>query len=284
MPTNTDDGVSCPPIFEIRESQNPNAATHTFGNTTFNTNHSNYGANVAQANTNLRKTQYTDTTPGPPFHISNINSINLNARNNAYIPPQVSAQSGLASSASQDFTPAGFTFHDDNEMDLSGSTNPNNDRSADLPSPATISSQSRGGSTSHSSYSPGTSDQQHQHLPYRASPKPGFNHIPVNTPAAAVAFPVFSGSMLPTSTSSSQNNNVSNVEMFSTAFSTTGMPPDETFNQGFLMGNDWEYGALNASGSGMTPMSDGSWNQMLESVTMGWDGGGIPHGGDGGSR
>jgi hypothetical protein len=236
----------------------------------------------------MRDTQYTDTTPGQPFHISNVNSINLNARNGAYIPPQVSAQAGLGSSTSQGFTPAGFTFHDDTEMDLSGNSTSNDRSAADIPSPATLSSQSRGGSTSHSSYSPGTSDhqQQHQHLPYRASPKPGFSHVPVNTPAAAVAFPVFNGSMLPTSTASSSstshhNNNVSHVEMYSTAFSTTGMPPDETFNQGFLMGNDWEYGALNAPGTGMTPMSEGSWNQMLESVTMGWDGVALPHGEEG---
>jgi hypothetical protein len=196
------------------------------------------------------------------------------------MPPQVSAQSGLGASTSQDFTPASFTFHDDNEMDLSGSSN---DRSADHPSPATLSSQSRGGSTSHSSYSPGTSDQQH-HLPYRASPKPGFNQISgisARAPAAAVAFPVFEAGLAPVSTSANTNS----VEMFSTTFSTTGMPSDESFNHGFLMGNDWEYGALNAPGTGMTPMSDGSWNQMLESVTMGWDGGGVPqHGGEDGSR
>jgi hypothetical protein len=68
--------------------------------------------------------------------------------------------------------------------------------------------------------------------------------------------------------------------MFSNTFSSTGNIADETFNQGFLMGNDWEYGAM-AAGTGMTPMSDGSWNQMLESVTMGWDAVGPPHPSDG---
>jgi hypothetical protein len=63
------------------------------------------------------------------------------------------------------------------------------------------------------------------------------------------------------------------IDMFSTTFSTTGMPGDETFNHGFLMGNDWDY----TQSTGMTPMSDGSWNQMLESVTMGWDAGVPPH-------
>jgi hypothetical protein len=82
----------------------------------------------------------------------------------------------------------------------------------------------------------------------------------------------------PTSTSIPTPSNVNmhgGVEMFSTSYSTTGMPPDESFNQGFLMGNDWEYGVGNV-GTGMTPMSEGSWNHMLESVTMGWDGVGVP--------
>jgi hypothetical protein len=154
---------------------------------------------------------------------------------------------------------AGFSFNDGNEMDLSG------DRSNDMPSPATISSNSRGGSTSHSSYSPG--QQTEHHIPYRASPKPGFTNLAANNSnsnplvpnAGSTAFPSFSPNQTP------------GVEMFSTAFSTTGIVPDETFNQGFLMGTDWEYGAM-STGTGMTPMSDGSWNTMLESVTMGWEG------------
>ncbi|KAH7095771.1 binuclear zinc transcription factor [Paraphoma chrysanthemicola] len=246
------------PIFDIRDSQNPNASINTFGNA--NLNHAGYSANGAPK-VGVRDTQYSNNTPGPPFHLSSVNSIDMNTRNAQYLPPQVSAQAGLGTATSQDFTPAGFTFHDGNEMDLSG------DRGVDHASPMTVSSNSRGGSTSHSSYSPG---QQTEHnLPYRASPKPGFGHLPAS--GSTAAFPGFTQSTAPTSTAG--------VEMFSNTFSTTGLPPDETFNQGFLMGNDWEFGALN-SGTGMTPMSDGSWNQMLESVTMGWDGGSVsgPHG------
>jgi hypothetical protein len=256
------DAVRCSPIFEIRESQNPNASISTLGHANFNTD-ATFGS--VHSKENLRDTQYSNNTPGPPFHISNVNSIDMNTRNTPYIPPQVSAQAGLGASTSQDFTPAGFTFHDDNEMDLSG------DRSNEHPSPATISSQSRGGSTSQSSYSPG--QQTEHHLPYRASPKPSFNQLNnintlPNTPATTTtAFPGFS---------SSTNTSNGGVDMFSTTFSTVGVAPDETFNHGFLMGNDWEYGALD-TGTGMTPMSDGSWNQMLESVTMGWDTAGPPH-------
>ena len=210
----------------------------------------------------MRDTQYSNNTPGPPFHLANVNSIDMHNQNNPYLLPQVSAQSGLGSATSQDFTPAGFTFNDGSEMDLSGG-----DRSNDMPSPATISSNSRGGSTSHSSYSPG--QQPEHHLPYRASPKPGFTNLANSNNnnnnntgipnAGSTAFPAFSTSSTP------------GVEMFSNVFSTTGNVADEAFNQGFLMGTDWEYGALSA-GTGMTPMSDGSWNTMLESVTMGWDG------------
>tara|TARA_R110002003_G_scaffold28_19_gene1685 strand:+ start:2919 stop:3740 length:822 start_codon:yes stop_codon:yes gene_type:complete len=257
IPANTD-SVSCSPIFEIRETQNPSASINTFGNA--NLNPAGYSTNSVPK-VGVRDTQYSNNTPGPPFHLSNVNSINISTHNAQYLPPQISAQAGLGTATSQDFTPASFTFHDGNEMDLSG------DRSVDQPSPATISSNSRGGSTSHSSYSPG--QQTEHHLPYRASPKPGFGHIPAS--GGTAAFPGFSQSATSTSTGG--------ADMFSNTFSNTGLPPDESFNQGFLMGNDWEYGALNA-GTGMTPMSDGSWNQMLESVTMGWDGGGVggPHG------
>lgn len=199
-------------------------------------------------------TQYSDNTPAPPFHLRNINSINMNTQTESYIPPNLSSQAGLGAMGNE-YAPAGFIFPDGNEMDLSGN------QSNGHPSPATISSQSRGGSTSQSSYSPG--QNMEHHLPYRASPKPNFSHISQNTgPATATAFPAFS----PSATTA--------ADLFTNpTYSTNaaGLVGDDAFNQGFLMGNDWEYGALN-SGTGMTPMSEGGWNQMLESVTMNWDG------------
>jgi hypothetical protein len=278
VPVNTD-AVSCTPIFEIRETQSANATINTFGNTSFNTNHPTYQAQVP-SNTNMRDTQYSQPTPGPPFHISNVNSINLNTRNASYMPPQVSAQAGLGSATNQDFTPAGFTFMDDTEMDLSGTGG------QDQPSPATISSQSRGGSTSHSSYSPGTNEHN---LPYRASPKPGTNSLPLQP---TNSFPPFRSTNMettaptpnhntnpphisyPPTTNSTRNVDTNGgMDMFSTTFSTTGNTGDEAFSHGFLMGNEWEFGQ-----TGLTPppMSDGNWNQMLESVTMGWDANGAP--------
>jgi hypothetical protein len=60
---------------------------------------------------------------------------------------------------------------------------------------------------------------------------------------------------------------------------------DEAFNQAYLMSNEWDYTLGMGSGgqTGMTPppMSDGSWNQMLESVGLGWEGGMAPHGNGG---
>jgi hypothetical protein len=199
---------------------------------------------------------------GPRFDISHVTNVHHSPRGTSYLTPAAvsSAQSGLGVSTTQDFASA-FTF-DDTEMDLSGSNG--------HPSPATISTQSRGGSTSHSSYSPSTNEH---HLPYRASPKPGFNQ-PAATFQSFTATPATS---IPTSSPSLHGG----VEMFSNVYSTTGLPAEETFNQGFLMGSDWEYAAMNA-GTGMTPMSDGNWNSMLESVTMGWDG--LPAGQEGEGR
>ncbi|KAH3918240.1 hypothetical protein HBI56_143370 [Parastagonospora nodorum] len=244
IPVNTD-GVSCSPIFEIRETQNPNAPINTFGNTNFNTNDPSYQATL---NGNLRGTQYSNPAAQAPFHISNINSINLNnAQNAPYIPPQ-------QVSTTQDFTPAGFTFPDDTEMDLSGSGSRSQQ---DQPSPATISTQSRGGSTSHSSYSPGTNEHS---LPYRSSPNPNSKPLPLQPTNSFPPLQDFDASS-------------GGLDMFSTAFSTNGVAGDEAFNHGFLVGSDWDY----TQGTGMTPMSDGGWNQMLESVTMGWS----EHGGQG---
>lgn len=64
---------------------------------------------------------------------------------------------------------------------------------------------------------------------------------------------------------------------------TTGtMPPiggDVDFGMNIL-GNDWGgMGGLGMGDStGMTPMSEGTWNSMLENMNMGWESVGPPHG------
>lgn len=46
-----------------------------------------------------------------------------------------------------------------------------------------------------------------------------------------------------------------------------------------ILGNDWDMGALGGGGvgTGMTPMSEGAWNEMLQNMNMGWDSVGPPH-------
>lgn len=296
IPVNTD-SVNCSPLYEIRESQNPNAAINTFGNTAFNTNHPNYGASQAQSSDGLRDTQYANPGPGPPFHISDINNVNLNSRNTQHNMTQLNAFTLSSTTDAEDLVLSGnYNFPNDSEMDLSGSIG------QDHPSPATISSNSRGGSTSQSSYSPsaqnassGGNDAPTHHLPYRASPKPAPRTVSstgfASATAASTAFPSFNGTPSstgagslpanPPHTAAANVSSSSGIDMFSTTFSTAGIPSDEAFNHGFLVGSEWDYatmGGMNAQG--MTPMSEGSWNQMLENVTMGWDSGVPPHEGE----
>jgi hypothetical protein len=220
-------------LINIRESQHPTASVNTFGN-----------GNTLSNPTPIPSTQYSSNESAAPFHLHNINSIDMNTQNAAFLPSQPLSNGDI----SNDFTLAGFAFPDGHEMDLSGG-----DKSVDQASPATISSQSRGGSTSQSSYSPG--QQNEHHLPYRASPKMQFSGVSNPAPGSSTIFPGFTSS-----------------EGFAAnTFGTTNtVDVNDPFNNGFMMGNEWEYAAL-ATGTGLTPMADASWDSMLESVTMGWD-------------
>jgi hypothetical protein len=59
-------------------------------------------------------------------------------------------------------------------------------------------------------------------------------------------------------------------------FGASGNMGNTGYGDGFVMGNEWEYAALNA-GTGLTPMADASWDSMLENITMGWDSVGPGH-------
>lgn len=158
---------------------------------------------------------------------------------------------------------ATFIFNENgaNDMDLSG----------DHPSPATISSQSRGGSTSHSSYSPG--QQTEHHLPYRASPRFASNQMPMSQAQQST------GSTPLAPLYQTNNNNSSDLNMSS-------YPSDAIHNGAYDNSFDWELSAMGGDmnmgqdmDAGITP---GTWNSMLESVMdgvpMGWDVMGTPHG------
>jgi hypothetical protein len=225
-------------LVNLRESQNPTAPISTFGN-----------GNPLSNSPPVSSTQYSNNAPAPPFHIHNINSIDMNTQNAAFFSSQLPSNAGLSSTGSQEFTPAGFAFHDGNEMDISGG-----DRSADQNSPATISSPSRGGSTSQSSYSPGQLNEHN--LPYRASPKMPYSSVSGAASNSGTGFPGFTASEAFAASTLGTTNNM-NMD-------------NDALQSGFMMSNEWEYGAL-ATGTGLTPMADVSWDAMLESVTMGWD-------------
>lgn len=236
------DAVGCSPVFEIRESQAPGTGINTYRN-----------ADPVPASQN-RQTQFGESAHHPPFHLANVTKINLETQS-PFVPSQGGGGVNVPSN--------GFSMGDSNEMDLSpDATN------ADQPSPATTAnsrSQSQsggGGSASHSSYSPG---QHTEHLAYRPSPRMS-NQIPPQNSAS----------------SSSPLNNIfysTSNDMLNANFGyggTPGMNTDTTIGGEFVMGNEWELGGI-STGTGMTPMSDGGWNQMLESINLGWDGMGVPH-------
>ena len=153
-------------------------------------------------------------------------------------------------------TSTGFSMSEDSEMDTSP------DGGADHPTPTTTNSDSRGGSTSHTSYSPGGQLQQ-ETLQYQASPKSVSNQIP--HPHATTTDP--------------------NINFFSTTddmfaasmYSHPGTSTGDSMSNGFMMAQDWDMSALGTEAE-LPPMSEGSWNQMLASINLGWDAVGPPHG------
>jgi hypothetical protein len=182
-----------------------------------------------------------------PAHLSPINKMNVETQNTGYVP--LHACPGVAGRGNT------FGIGDGTEMDLSP------DASADQPSPATSNSrtqsQSGGGSTSHSSYSPGD-------LAYRPSPRMS-NQVP-----------------LPHTSTPSANTNANfyttgSDDMFNAnMYNNPGIDTDSIANS-YMLGNEWELGSMGVT-TGMTPMSDGGWNQMLDSINLGWDAVGPPHG------
>ncbi|KAF2637051.1 hypothetical protein P280DRAFT_472567 [Massarina eburnea CBS 473.64] len=225
-------------MVEIRESQNPNTAMNQFRNP-------------------------QNPTPGPPFHVPNLNDVSLDAAQNAQF---ISSQTGPNLAPGPGIGLSSSTFNlGDNQMDISP------DGNADVPSPATSNSrthsQSGGGSTSHSSYSPGQ-------IPYRPSPRMANRQVPLTrqqTQAQTQPSP-----SAPASTGNMTGNINANTnffavseDIFASMYSGAGsLGGNDGLGNGFMMGNEWDTGG--GMGPGMTPMSDGTWNQMLES--MNWDG------------
>jgi hypothetical protein len=237
IPVNTDP-VGCTSIFEIRETQNQNAPINRY-------------ANSRTSSQNAVPPFLGDDHRPPVFGSSNVNSVGLDLQTESFIAvrnPQRDLQNDFSAHRGAVPGAATFLFTDSDTNDI--------DMSNDQPSPSTINSQSRGGSTSQSSYSPG--QQNEHHLPYRASPRVMSQQVPQipSGQSTSSVLPLYSA-----------NHDLS----------MNSYPSDAINNGNFDNSYEWEFSAMN-TGTGMTPMSEGSWNQMLDSVTMGWDVLGTSHG------
>ena len=197
--------------------------------------------------------QYPNTSSAPPFNID-VPTQTIPAFTSTHSGAHIHLPSRDKSTGPSRYTTGGqgFNLGESNEMDTSP------DGTLDQPSPATTNSQSRGGSTSHTSYSPGGQ--------YRASPKNLSNQVTPSHATSSTANPdpnffpttddIFSGNM----------------------YSHPGAPGNsDSIGNGFIMTQDWDMSAL-GTGAELPPMSEGSWNQMLESINLGWDSIGPPHG------
>ncbi|KAF2018832.1 hypothetical protein BU24DRAFT_106022 [Aaosphaeria arxii CBS 175.79] len=248
------DPVQCIPVVNIRDAEGEQAPVNQFGN-----------SNTATQN---RPSQFKGNSPGPPFHVANpIGNMDIHPTG-GFATSQGEGQANIptrnGSGSHEHYTTNGvgvstndpYIMGDGNEMDLSA------DGSVEHPSPATLNSQSRGGSTSQSSYSPSQPQDEMQNLQYRPSPKPLTSQIPLAHSTA--------------SSSNTQYFTTTNTMFSQPVYDNTNtMMNPGSLNNGFVGQSDWEFSTM---ATGMTPMSEGSWNQMLETINLGWDSLGPPHG------
>lgn len=251
IPVNSDP-VGCSSIYEIRETQSQNAPINQFAN-----------SRTSSSNTLPQYPQ--PTQQAPPFTTSTGGSgIEIAPQPAPFMPLRHPSDITQDYSPHRGAAPGSTTF-------LFDSSGTDMDLSNDHPSPSTIASQSRGGSTSQSSYSPG--QQAENHLPYRASPR-------------------FTSSQMPSAMQTSMQQSAPSAPLAPLSYANTDVPmaayPGEAINNGqFDNSYDWEFSAMNGEmgmeqdlGAGLTP---GTWNSMLESVmesgTLGWDVVGADNGG-----
>ena len=250
VPVNSDP-VGCSSIYEIRETQTQSAPINQYANSRASS------ANAVPHFPNSNGQQ-------PPAFATSGGGIEVAPRTTPFMPLRSLSEVGQVP-PDRDIIPGAATFlfneGNPNEMDLSG----------DHPSPSTINSQSRGGSTSHSSYSPG--QQAEHHIPYRASPRFTSTQMPMSRPQQSQAQNGSAASMAP---------------MFSSGSDITmnAYPADAIHNGAYDNSFDWELSAMNNGvdmGAEMdAAITPGTWNSMLESVMesvpLGWDVMGTPHG------
>lgn len=254
IPVNSDP-VGCTSIYEIRETQGQNAPINQFADSRASSTNG-----VAQFSTNNNNNQQ------PPAFGAPNGGIEIAPQPAPFVPLRNLQDINQDFSPHRGSVPGASTFifnessNNNNDMDLSG----------DQASPSTVNSQSRGGSTSHSSYSPG---QQTEHrLPYRASPR--FTPLQMQSQGQTQAQNTTAASM--TSLYPGSNNDVP----------MNAYPSDAINNGAYDNGFDWEFSSINGGmnmGAEMdAAITPGTWNSMLESVMesvpLGWDVTGTPHG------
>lgn len=262
LPVNTD-AVRCSPIFEIRESQSANAPMNTFAN----------GGLTAHS-----APQHTGNSPGPPFHVSQPNlSMEVEPQPYSFVPSQKDPRielpnrqkSGPRGNQLPKPGPRGLTKAFDMGTNESSEMDTSPDASADLPTPSTTHTQSRHGSSS-ASFTPPQQQDDPQNSPFRI-PRPS-PKVPNNN--------ITETSNLPPRSSATHNTNFfpTSDDLFPLVpnFYTDPIHPPHVSGPGFIMPTDWEIS--NGGGTGMTPISDGGWNQMLDNINLGWDSIGPPHG------
>lgn len=240
IPVNTDP-VGCSPLFDIRGTQNPNHCINQYGN-----------------GDPARPAPAPGVAMGQPFHLSSVSSIGADTQNTRFVPMSRESyalpldHTGSLDNSEMDLTP------DSNAEQASPATTSSNTRSQSLSNP-----DGGAGSGSHSSYSPVQNTDQ---IPYRPSPR-----MTNRTPNQATS--------TLSNTFYSASNDMMNAN-YAYGDTTGGIPPvngDVDFNMGIL-GNEWDMGLSGGTtATGMTPMSDGAWNDLLQNMNMGWDSVGPPH-------
>jgi hypothetical protein len=239
------DVVKCSPIFELRDSQSNNSDMNKFGG---------HGSSA-----DVNKGRSTDT-PGPPFHVAQAN-LNLDVDPNSF--SYLSSTSGdspqyqLPSRNRPSTLPAQVGYNGRIVQPLSPGSEEGRSPNMISDQHSTRSSSYKD-SSSHTSFTPPSIDDSQQQQSQRQNS--------VQTPSTMSS----TSSIQTPSVMDSTNNG--NFYQFDTSFS--NFQPGFLGNDGNLgmMGNfsaqsSWEMsGVENTSGSGMTPVADQPWSQMLEGI------------------
>ncbi|KAF2747259.1 hypothetical protein M011DRAFT_467781 [Sporormia fimetaria CBS 119925] len=194
-----------------------------------------------------------DNTPAPPYYINKtqvrMESVNASIHVPSQTEPGFHLPSRARSNDMQQYSSSGSAAPDDNEMDMSADDNT---------SPSTAESLPRTTSGPHVSYSP---SQPAINLMMGYHPgKRMSNQMPPVTNGTAAFF--------------SAPEEAFQAGLYNAATPLNGV----SMHAGFATGSDWDIGGMGAGSTGMTPMSDERFNQLLESMPLGWDSFGPRHG------